>query len=313
MRSQVLISSPWKLVLLACVCAMAACSSDEQPVATEAEETRTTQVYAVNYPLAYFAERIGGDSVDVRFPAPPDVDPAYWSPSADVVADFQQADLILLNGAGYASWIQHATLPQSRLVDATAEQADRLIVTDDGPTHSHGPDGEHSHEGTAFTTWLDMEIAIAQAQAVFNALVSQLPAQEAQLRGRLRRLEADLEALHGRLLGVAERIGDQPLVFSHPVYQYLERAYDLNGQSVHWEPGEFPSEAQWRKLAGQEGSTMIWEGPPLAATLDRLGELGVDSLVFQPCGNRPSEGDFLEVMRQNVAALEQAFPLLEAN
>ena len=33
-------------------------------------------VAAVNYPLAYMAERIGGDEVEVRFPAPPDVDPA---------------------------------------------------------------------------------------------------------------------------------------------------------------------------------------------------------------------------------------------
>ncbi len=34
-------------------------------------------VYVVNYPLRYFTERIAGDRVDVRFPAPRDVDPAY--------------------------------------------------------------------------------------------------------------------------------------------------------------------------------------------------------------------------------------------
>ena len=34
-------------------------------------------IYTVNYPLAYFAERIGGDLVAVHFPAPEDVDPAF--------------------------------------------------------------------------------------------------------------------------------------------------------------------------------------------------------------------------------------------
>ena len=44
-------------------------------------------VYVVNYPLAYFAERIGGDRVDVRFPAPPDVDPAFWQPDVETIAE----------------------------------------------------------------------------------------------------------------------------------------------------------------------------------------------------------------------------------
>ena len=35
-------------------------------------------VYTVNYPLYYFAERIGGEYIQVVLPAPPDVDPAFW-------------------------------------------------------------------------------------------------------------------------------------------------------------------------------------------------------------------------------------------
>ena len=57
-------------------------------------------VVSVNYPLHYFATRIGGDLVDASFPVPADIDPAFWKPSGDDVAQIQAADLIVLNGAG---------------------------------------------------------------------------------------------------------------------------------------------------------------------------------------------------------------------
>jgi len=35
--------------------------------------------------------------------------------------------------------------------------------------------------------------------------------------------------------------------------------------------------------------------------------IGVKSLVFDPCGNKPDQGDFLSVMWQNVENLKSAF------
>ena len=300
------------LKTFACVLAVAACTQSEPP--TEAIEAGKglPEVYTVNYPLAYFAERIAGESVTVVFPAPADVDPAFWSPSAETIADYQRADLVLLNGAGYAAWIQRATLSQSRLVDTSAALADQLIPVHDTVTHSHGPGGDHSHQGAAFTTWLDMDFAVGQARAVFDALVRLRPENETDFRERLTELEKDLGELDKRLKVVADRIGDRPLVFSHPVYQYLVRGYALNGRSVHWEPHEIPGNDQWRELsdalAMHAAAWMIWEDEPLAETENRLEAIGIKSLVFRPCGNRPAEGSLVSVMLDNVMALEQAFP-----
>ena len=51
-------------------------------------------VYAVNYPLKYFTERIAGEHAKVVFPAPAEGDPAYWMPDAKTIAGYQKADLI---------------------------------------------------------------------------------------------------------------------------------------------------------------------------------------------------------------------------
>jgi len=265
-------------------------------------------VYTVNYPLAYFAEQIGGDLVEAVFPAPADEDPAFWSPDAETIAAYQGADLILLNGAGYAKWVERATLPATRLVDTSATLAAQLLPLEEKVTHSHGPEGAHEHGGWAFTTWLDPTLAAQQAQAVAAALIELRPEHHVAINERLGALEVDLGALDSRLGAAAEAVGDTPLVFSHPVYQYLVRRYGLNGAEVHWEPDEAPDGHAWdhleELLESHPAKWMLWEGEPLEETVAGLAEIGVDSVVFDPCGNRPEDGDYLAVMTANAAALE---------
>ena len=52
---------------------------------------------------------------------------------------------------------------------------------------------------------------------------------------------------------------------------------------------------------------MIWEGRPKEEVVEKLKQHGVGSLVFDPCGNVPAKGDYLEVMRQNVERLKPVF------
>lgn len=265
-------------------------------------------IYTVNYPLAYFAERIGGDLVEVHFPAPGGEDPAFWSPDAETIAAYQSADLVLLNGAGYAKWVDRAALPSSRVINTSDAMFDRLLPIKGTVTHSHGPEGEHEHGGYAFTTWLDPELATLQAQAVAGAISVLRPDDEPEIRQRLESLKSNLADIDGRLAFAAEALGDEPLLFSHPVYQYLIGRYGLNGTEVHWEPDQMPDGHTWNHLEelrkSHPAKWMLWEGEPLEATVRGLEEHGVSSIVFDPCANRPAEGDYLSVMAANAVALE---------
>ena len=70
-----------------------------------------------------------------------------------------------------------------------------------------------------------------------------------------------------------------------------------------------PEEAQWRELQTvlqqYPAKTMIWEAEPLEENRRRLLELDVESVVFAPGGNRPEEGDWLDLMREGIAALSR--------
>jgi zinc transport system substrate-binding protein len=264
----------------------------------------------VNHPLAYFSQRIGGAHVEVHFPAPAGVDPAHWSPDAETVAAYQRADLILLNGAGYAGWAARVSLPTRVLVDTSARFAQQLIPLEEGVTHQHGPLGEHSHRGHAFSVWLDPSLALEQATRVAHAFAGARPQWRDAFDAGLDALAADLRALEARLGAAARELDGAPVLFSHPVYQYLERRFRLNGRSLHWEPHEPPSERNWRELGAilesHPARLLLWEDEPLPATARRLDALGIRSVVFAPCGNAPAQGDWLSVMLDNAARLERA-------
>lgn len=274
-------------------------------------------VYAVNYPLEYFARRIGGHEIKVVFDAPKDVDPAFWQPTDDQIASMQNAGLILMNGASYSKWADKASLPEAKVLDTSSAFQGKFIVMKNAVSHSHGKQGEHSHDGISFTTWIDFQQAIMQADAICEACKSLKPNAEAveQFALNFDAIKIDLLALDTRMLDVGKKLAGRPVVASHPVYHYWARRYGINLQTVLWEPEEVPTEAQIEDLkkilAAHPAKLMIWEGEPAKESVEKLKALGLDSVVFSPCANSPATGDFLSVMRDNVAAMEKmASPVL---
>ena len=276
-----------------------------------AAKERAGVVYSVNYPLYFFAARIAGDDLNVVFPAPADIDPAFWKPDTDTLLAYQRAELILLNGAGYAKWVSRATLPRSRLVDTSAAFRERLIAQAPAQTpHVHGPEGAHVHTAdTAFTTWLDVSLARAQADAVRVAMADRWPDLAKALTARHATLDARLIDLDARLEKAAAVHAGRPVLASHPVYQYLARRSGLDTASLHWEPDVDPSDDAWRaleaSLATHSAKIMLWEAEPTASTRARLAALGIAVVVFPTLGNRPAGGDYLSVLEEAAAALSR--------
>lgn len=290
---------------------LAGCSR-EDAAETGAEPTGPPVVYASNYPLQYFAHKISAPLVDVRLPIPPGQDPAFWAPTPEDIASLQKADLVVLNGASYESWLKNVSLPSSRLVDTTEGLHEQFIALKETITHSHGPDGEHEHSATAFTTWLDLALAIEQARAIEDAFSKRWPEHKDQFEAQFQKLAKELEALDAEISQAAKAAAGVPVLFSHPVYQYFERRYQVNGRSVHWEPDGMPSETMWQELttllSSHPAKWMIWEGEPSADVSAKLAELGVHSIVFAPCGGAPEGGDFASVMKLNIQALKAVGP-----
>ncbi len=286
-----------QLLLLALL--MAGCAHHEE----QARQTLKPTVYTVNYPLAYFAERLAGDQIEIVFPEM-EGDPAFWEPTPEKILEFQNADLILLNGAEYAKWVSSAALPEDRLVNTARGLESQLIALDGSGSHAHASGDAHVHGDVAFTLWLNPELAVHQAKTIYASLSRMVALDDVALIA----LVADLEKLDADLKEVFQPLEKKPLLGSHPVYQYLAAHYDLNMESVHWEPDSEPDRAMWRELEDiletHKADVMLWEDEPLPSVKKALAQKGIKSVVFNPCGNRPPDGDFLTVMRANVEAVK---------
>ena len=268
------------------------------------------QIFASNYPLPFFAEKISGDPDRVVFPEISG-DPAFWEPSINDISAMQQADVVLVNGATYEKWLEKVTLAKECTIDTSAPFKDKYIITKGESTHSHGPTGQHSHTGTAFTTWIDLKQAVQQAQTVKNALVIAEIGPKEKLEANFEELKSQLLSLNASIEAITKGNFEVPLFASHPVYQYFAHRYQLNIKSVLWEPDSFPDKSMWKELEKlhqeHRAAWMIWEDEPLPESVERLKERGIQSIVFSPCGNRPDDGDFVTVMKSNVANLRFIF------
>ncbi len=293
------------VVSLVVICACA--GGDEPRVSTPKDGDGTPHAIVTNYPLEYFAQRIGGGIVQVEFPMAGDGDPAFWQPNADAILRMQSADVILTNGATYEKWIDQVSLPMRRVINTSASFTERYLEVVGTVTHTHGPEGDHSHEGTAFTTWLDPGLAALQAETIAEAFSGRWPANASAFQDNLTALRADLEQLDQDLRSALTAMRGVPLLASHPVYQYLASRYALDLESVTWEPEEMPSERAWRAfrdlLARHPARWMIWEAEPMPEIRARLRELDVRPLMFAPLGNRPTDGDYIAGMNANVRRL----------
>ena len=308
---------PMHLLRLLTACGLAAgitaCDTDSI-TAEEAAGGGTPIVAVSNHPLRFFVERIAGPAVGIEWRVPDGVDPARWNPTADDVAAMQSADLILLNGAGYEAWLPTASLPADRVVDTTATVRDQLIRTG-GPVHTHGPGGEHSHAGLASTTWLDPEIIIVQAEAVRDALIELSPADQVTFNSRFGLLRREIGERFASLEQAINTRPTTPVIYSHPVYQYLQRRFGMNGVAVHWDPDTEPDQQQIAELdmalAGQPSTHFIWESEPIAGNVEMLRRKGLISVVFDPSGANTEDGDLLVAFEGGAASLRRVYGATE--
>lgn len=307
---------PISLVALVALFVAAGCGSDG---AASGDGDRT-KVVAAFYPLAWVAEQVGGEDVEVENITPPGVEPHDLELTPQVVAAIEQADVVLYVGGGFQPAVEDA-IERS---DATAvdvletEGLDLLAAADDGHDEHPGEEqaegdpadeesaDEQVDEGAAETdphVWLDP----TRFARITERIAEELDADPSPAVDALTKLDEELSAG----LQDCER---RELFTSHAAFGYLAGRYDLeqvaiSGISPDAEPRPQDLE-RVAKQADEHGATTIYFETLVSPRLSEqvANEVGAETAVLDPIEGIDEERlekgiDYLDVMRENLDSL----------
>lgn len=263
------------------------------------------------YPTEYFAKRISGGTVEVQCPLPEDEDPIYWKPSDDIIMRFQNAKLVILNGAEFEKWPTFVSLPLSKTIESVNLPPEELVKYEDSISHRHGPSGEHSHEGIDGHTWLDPVMAKLQSKTILDAMKKVWPIHSQTFEKNYKALSADLDILNQRF----KAFKNMKLLASHPAYNYISKRYGWDIINFDFDPSEPLNETQIKALQAaldkKDRNIMLWEEMPIDSIRDNLdNQFAINSIEFSPCESMTAADladgkDYLKVMLMNLDALEK--------
>lgn len=270
-----------------------------------------SSVYTTFFPTTWLAKRIVGDAVPVYCPLPDGVDPAGWQPSREMIGAYQDAGLIVLNGAGYEEWVARASLPQNRLVDTTSRLKD-LLTYKTPVTHTHADGSSHTHneDTTDGHTWMDPVTLKQQALSLVSALTRRFPDHAEKFRAGMKGVASDLDALDAKWKELQPILERSHVLASYPTYNYAARRYGFKVTNFNFDPKKPLTDLQMAELGTHRMAkvpvVMLWDVTPMEATAEALQKISITPVVFSSCKTAPGHGDYVKAMHENLDRLKAA-------
>lgn len=181
-------------------------------------------VMASFYPLYEFAQQIGHDRVDVTLLVPVGVEPHDWEPTIQDVQKMQKANLIIINGIGFESWIDHLAEInfQGTIIDTSygiIEQESIIIPAE--PDHK-----EHVHKSGDPHIWLNPVLAKIQVQNIADAFSNHDPQNKKFYQQNAQNYKIELDALDKKIRNELSGC-KQDFVAFHDAFSFFADEYGL--------------------------------------------------------------------------------------
>lgn len=267
-------------------------------IARRTTPTSTGQlaVAASFYPLAEFAQQIGGDNVSVATITPPGSEPHDFEPSPQDLVAIYNAKVFVFNGSGLDAWAE-------KIAPDLLQKGIVVVKTTEQLSDPH--------------TWLDPVLAQREVNLVRDALKQVDSARAADYNQRAEAYVQQLVALDQLYREGLAHCTLHDVVASHAALSYLAKRYGLTVTSIagldpEAEPsaqklGEIADLVRTKHIAYIFFETLV--DPKLAQTI--ANETGAKTLVFNPIEGLTAKElaagkTYLSIMQDNLVNLKLA-------
>lgn len=285
--------------------------SKKQPASTSQEnQTKKVNVVASFFPLADFAQNIGGDFVNVTNITPAGAEPHDYEPTPQDIAKVYDAKLFIINGNGLDAWGEKI---QS---DLEAKGVFVVRISDSlNSLKSNSPDEPSLQYDPHF--WLNPVNAKKEVNLIADALVKIDPAHQTEYNQNRNSYAKQLTDLDQEYKSGLSMCMQHEIVTSHNAFNYMASQYGLTTLYIlGLSPDEEPSPkaiADIATEAKQKGIKYIFfeslVSPKLAQTVS--SEIGAQTLELNPIEGFTDEEiaagkNYLGQMKANLANLKTA-------
>lgn len=215
------------------------------------------------YPLAYFAEAIGGENVLVSSLIPYNNEVHSWQPSISDITNAEESDLIISLGAGLDHWMEDDILTaidiEGKIIREASEGITLLAGSDD---HD---DDDHTHEEGDPHLWVSPHTALQLAENVYNAIRDTDPSNGDYYQENWEQLQATLSEIDNMYRNELEQASGKTFFVIHSAYGYIADGYGLEqhgliGVSADEQPST-PQMVEIVELMIAENSYVIFVDP----------------------------------------------------
>jgi zinc transport system substrate-binding protein len=258
------------------------------------------KVVASMYPLAWAVQWVGGDLVDVEDLTPPGVEAHDTTLTAAQRADIETADVVVYLG-------QIGLQPD---VERAVGDAGGRVVDVVAGLHIPGP-----RAGQTFDphVWLDPVYMVGAVGLIAGALKAVDASGAARFSSGKASTLLDLRDLDASFRTGLANCAFSTFVTTHEAFGYLADRYGLLQLGIEGiTPESEPSAARIQQAVqaieqGRAAPAVFYEGTDAGR---RIGEsvaadVGVPALELGTLESAPGSGDYLSVMRANLASLER--------
>ncbi|MEX3747657.1 MULTISPECIES: metal ABC transporter solute-binding protein, Zn/Mn family [Lysinibacillus] len=332
-----------KLFLLCLVAVLAlftAACGDKTSTSKQSEKKDKLTIYTTVYPLSYFAQRIGGDFVEVSSIYPAGANEHTFEPTQKDMMKLADADIFFYIGLGLEGFVENAkkTLANEDVtMVATADQVsdEKLAVStghihddedeDDHATtteeHSHGEDehghDDHDHGNIDPHVWLSPIISQDLALSIKNTLVEKMPEQEATFTANYEALVKELQDLDNEFKAMADKAQEKTFFVSHAAFGYIAGQYGLKQIPIAGLNSQNePSQKELTKIVDKANDLhihyILFEqnvSSKLAEVIQK--EVGAESLVLHNLSVLTTDDEknnetYFTLMKKNIQTLDTA-------
>ncbi|MBN1420609.1 MAG: zinc ABC transporter substrate-binding protein [Planctomycetes bacterium] len=275
------------------------------------------KVVATTLDMAHFAQKIGGDRVDVDALFTGKVDIHFFEPRPRQVLSLRRADLLIVGGLAIDVWA--TALSDAARNPKIRYGAEGYIDPADGVRPLQIPQGKidgasgHVHPYGNPHYWLTRENVEIALRNIERGLARVSPGDAETFR---RNREAYVEEVRKTFAALHERLDPfkgARFIQYHQSWDYFAREFGLViAGDIEPKPGIPPSAAHLAQLIAKakadEVALIVAEPYYPRSPIERVAE-ATGARVVRPClylGGRPDVKDFLENLRRNVEEIAAA-------